>query len=66
MDLQNERGMDEVWNPKDELGPIRDGDRFNPIDLCAYSVPGNSYDRARLRGHHGHAHGPKRRCAAGC
>ena len=40
MDRQNERGMDEVWNPKDEPGPIRDRDRFDPIDLCAFSVPG--------------------------
>ena len=33
-------GMDEVWNRKYEPGPIRDGDRFDRIDLCAYSAPG--------------------------
>ena len=32
-------GMDEVWNRKYEPGPIRDGDRFDRIDLCAYSAP---------------------------
>ena len=32
--------MDEVWNRKYEPGPIRDGDRFDPNDLCAYSAPG--------------------------
>ena len=30
-------GMDEVWNRKYEPGPIRDGDRFDRIDLCACS-----------------------------
>ena len=27
-------GMDQVWNRKYEPGPIRDGDRFNRIDIC--------------------------------
>ena len=44
MDLQNIKvwvgGMDEVWNRKYEPGPIRGGDRFDLIDLCELSAPG--------------------------
>ena len=37
---QSKPYLDEVWNRKYEPGPIRDGDRFDRIDLCAYSASG--------------------------
>ena len=42
-------GMDEVWNRKYEPGPIRVGDRFDPIDIQYARIPVAPQERTGLQ-----------------